>query len=366
MKSSLSSAPLLLKWDNETIGKIDENYNVIFTNSVYNNIVKLYTHGKSMWSREEFFSFLSERIVSRDRRDIEKILFRCGLSTYDVIKIAEITRAIHPKDLIWIAKSEDEKLENVMTDVFSSVFLQKTDLAGDSIDTPEGYNIKRYGVFNNQYGIYKKRIGPLLTDIESEIAVPRLGELFGIKCCPAYKIDEDTCFSAFLYDFSNEFIVHFRRLFGEGTVRTENEYENLIKVRPEMKDDIIRMLLLDFITRQDDRHLSNIAIKVTGLTETFYPLYDNGRSLFYEDTEETVQRACNDIEGYCTNFGFSGTYLDHLRDIARSGVDFAALINLNISQEYIREILVSSGFKGYRLEGAEKWIMGTVKILREI
>jgi hypothetical protein len=59
--------------------------------------------------------FSSERVVSRDRRDIERILFRCGLSSYDVLKIAEITRGIHPKDLLWIANSEDEKLETVLT-----------------------------------------------------------------------------------------------------------------------------------------------------------------------------------------------------------------------------------------------------------
>ena len=51
------------------------------------------------------------------------------------------------------------------------------------------------------------------------------------------------------------------------------------------------MVLLDFITRQVDRHLSNIAIEIGEGCESFYPLYDNGRSLFYEDTEETVQNA---------------------------------------------------------------------------
>ena len=94
------------------------------------------------------------------------------------------------------------------------------------------------------------------------------------------------------------------------------------------------MLLLDFITRQDDRHLSNMAIKVNSSGEQFYPLYDNGRSLFYEDTEETVERACLDIEGYCTNFGFTGTYLDHIKDIAKSGVDFSKLINLDVSSRF--------------------------------
>jgi len=144
-------------------------------------------------------------VVSRDRRDIEKLLFRCGLSHYDALRIAEITRGIHPKDLLW---SEDERLENIITDVFDSVFHQRMDLVGDSIDTPEGYNIKRYGVFDGQYGIYKQRISPLTTDVESEVAVYLLAQKLGVLCCPAYRVDKNTVFSAFLYDFSREYIVH--------------------------------------------------------------------------------------------------------------------------------------------------------------
>lgn len=90
-------------------------------------------------------------------------------------------------------------------------------------------------------------------------------------------------FSAFEYDFTCEYLVHMRRLF-DGP-RGENELENLLAVRPQYADDLYCMIAFDFITRQDDRHLSNIAVLVTEGGESFYPLYDNGRSLFYEDTE---------------------------------------------------------------------------------
>ena len=75
------------------------------------------------------------------------------------------------------------------------------------------------------------------------------------------------------------------------------------------------MILLDFIIRQDDRHLSNFAIKISG-AESFYPLYDNGRSLFYEDTEEMVSQAVSDPVMYATTFGYSGTYWDYVCEIA--------------------------------------------------
>ena len=353
-----------LKWANDVIGTIDSANAVTFVRPAYNDVVSLYTRGAKNWTPEQFTEFLAERIVSRDRRDIERILFRCGLSHYDVLSIAGITRGIHPKDLLWVARSADEKLNDVITNVFNSVFHQKIDLSGDSIDTPEGYNIKRYGVYKGQYGIYKQRISPLDTDVESEIAVYLLAKKMGVPCCPASRVDKDTVFSVFLYDFSKEYIVHFRRLF-DGS-RSENEYRNLVSVRPLYRDDIARMVLLDFITRQDDRHLSNIAIKMSGSGESFYPLYDNGRSLFYEDTEEMVSKAVADPAAYATGFGYAGTYWDYVQEIFSERGNFNGLLTLDISKDEAADILGYAGFTGYRFDGALEWIMKTLQMVREL
>jgi hypothetical protein len=361
-KQTVMPASRWLKWENTVIGAIDATNTVTFSKPAYNEVVALYTHGQKKWTSEQFTEFLSERVVSRDRRDIEKILFRCGLSHYDVLRIAEITRGIHPKDLLWIAHSEGEQLDTVITDVFNSVFHRRIDLTGDSIDTPEGYNVKRYGVYDGQYGIYKQRINPLTTDVESEVAVYLLAKKLGAPCCPAYCVDKDTVFSVFLYDFSKEYIIHFRRLF-DGA-RSDNEYQNLISVRPQYKDDIARMILLDFITRQDDRHLSNIAIKMSGKEESFYPLYDNGRSLFYEDTQETVLQAVADPIKYATSFGYSGTYFDYVQEIAKEHGGLKDLLNFDITENEIIAILKKTGFKDYRFDGALKWILQTLEIVR--
>ena len=353
-----------LKWENQVIGTIDAVNYVRFILPEFNEIVAVYTRGYDYWTPDQFGEFLSERVVSRDRRDIERILFRCGLSHYDVLRIAEITRGIHPKDLLWIANAESESLDFVITNVFDSVFHKRIDLVGNSIDTPEGYNIKRYGVYNGQYGIYKQRISPLTTDVESEAAVYLLAQKLGVLCCPAYRADKDAVFSAFLYDFSKEYIVHFRRLF-DGP-RSDNEYQNLIAVRPQYRDDIARMILLDFITRQDDRHLSNIAIKMSGAAECFYPLYDNGRSLFYEDTEKMVKQAVSDPVTYATAFGYSGTYWDYVRKIANERGNLSGLLNLNVSEADISVILSEAGFTGYRYDGALEWIMKTIDMLWDL
>ena len=353
-----------LKWHNEIIGRIDASGQVSFLAPQFNETVSLYTNGKTEWTFEQFSGFLSERLVSRDRRDIEKILFRCGLSFYDTLRIAEITRAIHPKDLLWASISADERFEDAITSVFDSVFHQKLDLVGESINTPEGANIKRYGVYGGQYGIYKKRLSPLITDVESEIAVYHLAEALGVPCCPAKRVDKDNIFSAFLYDFSKEYVVHFRRLF-DGA-RGSNEYQNLLSVRPKFKDSIAKMILLDFITRQDDRHLSNFAIKLSGGEESFYPLYDNGRSLFYEDTEEMVAQAVKDPKAYATTFGHIDTYWDYACEIANDYGSIKELINLDVDKKDVHQILTNAGFVNYRLDGAADWIMKTIEMLWEL
>lgn len=360
-----ASAAMYLKWEDQVIGTISPSYEVTFSEPAFNQVVSSYTHGKQSWNRAKFMEFLAERIVSRDRRDIERVLFRCGLSQYNTLEIAKITKAMHPKDLLWITENPDENMEDAFNESFDKVFRKHLDTEGQSpTNSPEGFNIKRYGVYGGKYGIYKKRIGPLLTDVESEVAVYNLAKRLGIDCCPAFRTDKDIVFSMFLYDFSKEYIVHFRRLFPGP--RGENEYENLLNVRPQYREEIIKMLLLDFMTRQDDRHLSNIAVKINSAGEQFYPLYDNGRSLFYEDTDETVESAVQDIPGFSTTFGMSGTYFDHIQDIVKQGEHPAQFIDLSITKDEIAGILRNADFKGYRLEGAIQWISGCIGLLKEL
>lgn len=305
-------------------------------------------------------------MISPYRRDIEKVLYRSRLVKYNVMKIADITRAINPKDMLWITHEENEKMQDILPDFFQSIFFKKRDLQGQPIYSPEGFNIKRYGVYDGHYGIYKKRISPLHSDVESEIAVYLLGEKLGVPCCPAYRVERDTMFSVFLYDFSREYIVHFSRLLKKQS-GTEDRYKKLVKICPQFKDYITKMVLLDFLTRQDDRHVGNIALKITPGGETFYPLYDNGRSLFYEDTQEMTENAVKDVDHSSTSFGFAENYRDIVEDILRDyGHDgIEKLINTHISKTEVTAILEFAGFSGYRLEGSLQWIMQTLDILRD-
>lgn len=357
---------MFLKWENELLGVIDPNsYEVKIVNPHMNPTVERLFHGKSALSAEEWHAFLSDRIVSRERRDIDKILYSCGLSRYDVFKIAEFTRAFNVKDKCWIAFDLDEKFEDCMRKSLEDVLLKNRDIDGCTAHSPGGQQVKRYGFLSDKFGIYKERIHPLSTDVESEVAVYLLSQKMGVPCCPATQIDSKTVFSEYLYDFNHESFVHFRNLFPLDE-RIDFTAESILKIRPQYQTELFQMLAVDFITHQDDRHPSNYAVKISGDRETFYPLYDNGRSLFYEDTEDMVKMKCVDPTVYCNGFGLVGSQWDALFDLLTQNPSLGKTVNLDISDDEIANILQTANITGYRCVGAKIWIRKSIDSLKEL
>jgi len=353
-----------LKWADQEVGTIYDHASVVLTHPDLNPVVSIITQNNASWSRYEYTEFLADRVISKDRRDIEKLLFRLGLIEYDIIKIAELTYAINPKDLFWIAPSREMTLREAINGTFTDIFRQSLNEKGSTVYSPDGQNVKSYATSNGYFGINKKRLNNLMTDAESEVGVYKLGQLLGVAVCPAWFVDKDTIFSQFIYYFSQEYLVHARRYFKDGE-RTGDMYHDLAMKFPNFKKEINQMCLLDFITRQDDRHLSNIAIVTKGSQDRMYPLYDNGRSLFFDETKEIVEQAVMNIERYSTTFGEIGTYYDVVQGIAKAE-PIGNLINLNVSEKDILQVLKDSRFKDYRLEGGLKWITGALCILKEI
>ena len=105
---------------------------------------------------------------------------------------------------------------------------------------------------------------------------------------------------------------------------------------------------------------------MSGGGESFYPLYDNGRSLFYEDTEETISKAWRDIPRFATSFGPSGTYYDHIKKLSSMGISFGKLLDIEIGEGEVRDILTGSGFTGAKLENSVKWIENCLAVLRDL
>jgi hypothetical protein len=356
-----------LKWGDTIVGEIINRRQVRFvdfnTDARARRLIDLQIKGAEFWDANDFTEFLSDRIVSPGRRDIERILARLNCVEYDAVVIAEQTRAINPKDLFWIARSENETFKSVVEGTLKSIFKLKIDKTGGTASSPDGQNIKDYGISNNKYGILKQRLSGVMTDCESEVAVYKLGVLLDVDVCPAWFVDSDTIFSQFQYNY-DEYLVHARHFFKPHEL-SGDRYEVLIEKFPEFKREIAKMCLLDFITRQDDRHLSNFAVLLGSDGERFYHLYDNGRSLFFEDRKEFVADCCSDVVGFSTSFGEIGTYYDAVKRINKD-FEIGNLINLNVNENDIEQALMESGFEDYRLDGAFEWICKTMDICRRI
>jgi hypothetical protein len=78
-----------------------------------------------------------------------------------------------------------------------------------------------------------------------------------------------------------------------------------------------------------------------------------------------AQSVANPVN-FATSFGYSGTYYDYVCEIAKVREGLNGLVNLDITEDDISDILKVSGFKGYRFDGALKWILKTIQIIREL
>ena len=358
---------LYLKWLDNLIAEIDDNYNVKFLGTFTNAVTEAYRGGADTWTSEDFRNVLKERIFSQQRRDINVLLARIGLTSYDVFEIAKRTRAFSLSDKFWIAYAPDEKYETAFLSVFTELYNNKVDQLGDSIASPSGCNQKSY-LFNKDgsFGIAKKRLHRFSDDANNEVVVYRLCQLLEIDCCYAEKIDEDTVFSRYQYNINKEYLVHARQL-TDGKMLDCSTYDEFVNVMfRDNADNIRRMLLLDFITLQEDRHLSNWAFLFSDTSrERMYSLYDNGRSLLSDADEGLAGKILENPQINSTGIGLVGSYFDIIQMIADDS-RISSLINLNITDERLGQCFEGlTGYPQWKIEANIQWINWALSELKK-
>lgn len=132
------------------------------------------------------------------------------------------------------------------------------------------------GVSRKFFGIYKgtpcvvkvSRGGP---DVRFEELYYKIGTALGIPVCPAKTIiygGKECSLSLYQYDMTKDVFVPFKQL-GKSTseIYANLEYED--------KVTLDKMLLLDYLMSQEDRHAYNLAL----CNGKMYPLFDNGSCL---------------------------------------------------------------------------------------
>jgi len=309
---------------------------------------------------KDFGDFLGHRVFSENRRDSRMLLARMGLVDYDVFDIAKRTRAFSLSDKLWIAYSENEEFETTFKAVFQELYNNKINQKGDSISSPCGQNEKRY-IFNEDgsFGIAKKRLHPFSDDAKNEVLIYRLASKLGVKCCSAEMINEEAVFSKYEFDLNKNYLVPARYIL-EGKNIDCATFEDLVFGKlAKYQDDINRMILLDFLTLQDDRHLSNWAFIYNGETE-IYPLFDNGRCLFYESDEQAARQVLAEPEAGATSCGLVGNYYD-LIQIMKKHFDLEKLVDLDVNIDDCFDGLDYAPWKVQAIKDWWSWAVEEIK-----
>lgn len=127
----------------------------------------------------------------------------------------------------------------------------------------------------------------------SEVISSEIIKKFNIECA------ENVLTKMKLPGFNDEVVVNISKDFLEhdeslmsirsilGNIDRDNLYEKIISILPDFKIDIDRMIVIDFLINNIDRHLRNFSvINKDGEITKFAPLYDHGLC-FYADIQDS-------------------------------------------------------------------------------
>ncbi|MDU4862631.1 MAG: HipA domain-containing protein [Terrisporobacter othiniensis] len=168
----------------------------------------------------------------------------------------------------------------------------------------------------NEIGLFKWPKDYKTYEHCSEKLAYEIAEIIGIKCakidigeyrnqvgCISYLIN-----NIYKYEQLNhglEYIISIRENYDDKECIDKNsgEFYNLELILEavreyELEDDVLRMMIFDYIIGNTDRHEKNWATIVSGQETRFSPLYDNGSSLCAYESDEKILNNSNNREWY--------------------------------------------------------------------
>ena len=128
-----------------------------------------------------------------------------------------------------------------------------------------------------------------------------------------------------------------------GNTNRENLYEKVISLTPNLRLDVDRMIVMDFLINNIDRHLRNFSvISNQGGKVKFSPLYDHGLSLYADIQDFELEQ--DDKETW--------EMIDECKPFAESHYKQLELIDqVNLPRVQLEEILeIVDKYKGYLSE----------------
>lgn len=238
---------------------------------------------KVFFTKKETESWIRNRVIPNSQRGLDKILKQYNISNDDEFwwwKLFLSTKGMNVKDRLYITDDEYDFSNPwdmvLVEDIDSDISNLSTTKALLNID---GACEKRLYRINGNLAIVKESLQDNTIDGVAEELVYCICRKLGVDCAPAQYLGEGKCYSVI---DENKELIHA----GEFLKLDTNDVEIVVRKLKRMDVprktlvDYLRMVLVDLITVQLDRNMTNFSFYENNGIVHLYRLYDNGLSLF--------------------------------------------------------------------------------------
>lgn len=305
-----------LKYYNTIVAEIDEIGQGM---EIINPDLFFDKFNKNVMSGLEFRDWLMQRCRPQAQKGFTEFLTLLGIKESPNMywEIFIKTRGVNIKDKLWLAFDYDEEFEE-MSPWVRLLDYDRTILDIDSsstIDLTIRKTLKQFNIdgackkdiyrLNGKLVIIKEILQENSYDNISEELVYDIATKLGIDCAPAGILEDSKSFSEI--DETKD-LEHASKVFNLDSGSFEDICVKMskLKLNRAVRINILRMGILDLLTRQMDRNLTNFSFYKVNANYQMYRLYDNGLSLF------STVRFNQNLE---YNLGFGETSLTKLRRI---------------------------------------------------
>ncbi|MGL4655846.1 MAG: hypothetical protein ACRCWM_08180 [Sarcina sp.] len=279
-----------LKYYDITVAELFVRDNIPFSMEIYRPELFFDKFSKTIIMGDELTKWIKNRIRPDTQNGFDKILERLKIDDKNSMWYFEFflkTRGLNVKDRLFITDNEFEESpwDTILTvDDDIKTVTRFQDLL--NVNFTDNTKINTIGAckktivrVNGNLAIMKKSLQDNTYDAIAEELVYFIAERLGVKCSPAKYIGEFTCVS-FIDESIN--LIHAGDFLDTEEVNVEIIYKRLLRknIDKRVKIDLLRMFLLDILTRQVDRNVTNFGFYNINEYVKLYRMYDNGLSLF--------------------------------------------------------------------------------------
>jgi hypothetical protein len=240
------------------------------------------------------------RAIPASRQDLSTAIEKLGISSAGVLPAKCFGLSL--SDNYWVCPDKSDLLwekvnffqNNFSSDVGEALFGKKE---GDKINfnspdnTSDGVLKKRWVIKDGERFLQKSGSGRRCQEPFNEVAAAAICRRLGIPHAE-YMLEFE---GGVPYSFSKNFLsektelVPFAHINGVVPNLSDDKYKHLYDCAeklgfPDIRGGIERMIVLDFIIMNEDRHFNNFGMVRNGETLewlSFAPIYDSGNSLWY-------------------------------------------------------------------------------------